>query len=887
MTQSLPPAGLRLEAQNAAGFDAALRAANKSVSGFGQVVTGVYREIGAVAVRELARAGREAMRFAEDTVRASLKGSEFEKVTGSLNASLIELTKVSLGPFFDQLASAASKAAPGLLGVVQAAEQYLGGMGQSALAWGQNTVTQFAQGIVNGAVEVINALASIANEVAYWLQPGSPPRLLPDIDQWGAGAITAWAQGFSKADFSTFGEIAKTVENTMRSLAVSNDAGLIPAILGSRNAIAQAVAAVQRSGQVTQATLNSVFAALGPTTQAMKDYVASTLRLTLANKAVGDLEAQMQSLTDAQQALMDEGRIGQLQLVAGDPNATRREKELAKLEIERLKTGGKLAIAKKEQSAAQTQFDLAKAKVDLELETNNLLKEQLALMDRISAAAAGHVGAVAKPAGGGGASIARPKIIKPDMGWLAGLRAQFDQPLKDLKTAWDDLWDKIRPKMQPTIDAINNRLIPSFNALLAAAQEKMPLVKSEIAKTLAFMIDQTALAAPTMVENFSKWMDAWADIIRNHSGTLIRLTGGIVRLAFSGFLQIVNTAVAAAALGVATLATVLDTGSLLLQGKWDEAGNRLVEGFKTDWAIIVDTAKTNWDLLLANFGTSTDELMGKAGAFLDDLKARWATAWGEIRAKGDEIWSSITGKVTEAIGSVFGAVTSKMDELNPAWRDDWELVKTAARERWDGVVADAKLKLAEVLASVDGKLDEIKQRWQVGWDTVRAVVGAVWILVKEDVDKGLADVKKAISDQLQSFRELGQNIINGIRDGINDALAGLVETAARAALAALQAAKDALLNKSPSKRAADEVGRPFVQGIIKGMAAELVNLRVASMAVAGGMIAPPASAAHILAGNISNTYSPSTTLHYAPNYTTPTRSPQHDFAIIQAMVGGG
>src|SRR5574341_691175 len=62
------------------------------------------------------------------------------------------------------------------------------------------------------------------------------------------------------------------------------------------------------------------------------DAVAATLRLELANKAVSDLEAQFQNLSDAQQQLIDEGKMSQLEFVLKDPNATAREKEIARLE---------------------------------------------------------------------------------------------------------------------------------------------------------------------------------------------------------------------------------------------------------------------------------------------------------------------------------------------------------------------------------------------------------------------------------------------------------------------------------------------------------------------------------------------------------------------------
>ncbi len=65
-----------------------------------------------------------------------------------------------------------------------------------AATWGANVIESMASGI-SGSNAISRALRDVADEITYWLQPGSPPRLLPDLAEWGAGAIDAWLSGWT------------------------------------------------------------------------------------------------------------------------------------------------------------------------------------------------------------------------------------------------------------------------------------------------------------------------------------------------------------------------------------------------------------------------------------------------------------------------------------------------------------------------------------------------------------------------------------------------------------------------------------------------------------------------------------------------------------------
>jgi hypothetical protein len=103
-----------------------------------------------------------------------------------------------------------------------------------AADWGANIVESLAGGI-QGSDAIVRALNSVSRTMAHWLAPGSPPRLLPELTDWGAGAAEAWLQGWRVSS-----PLARTMlEDLHRSLAPwlsgdSFDSGDFRAAFGAR-----------------------------------------------------------------------------------------------------------------------------------------------------------------------------------------------------------------------------------------------------------------------------------------------------------------------------------------------------------------------------------------------------------------------------------------------------------------------------------------------------------------------------------------------------------------------------------------------------------------------------------------------------------------------------
>ena len=126
---------------------------------------------------------------------------------GDLKASM----GTALLPAVQEVMSFLNMLAPLITNIVMPAMQSLGGaitdvarewthgiatLIANAANWGANIIESLAGGIA-GSGAISGALRDVANEITMWLKPGSPPKLLPDLDKWGAGAIDAWLGGWT------------------------------------------------------------------------------------------------------------------------------------------------------------------------------------------------------------------------------------------------------------------------------------------------------------------------------------------------------------------------------------------------------------------------------------------------------------------------------------------------------------------------------------------------------------------------------------------------------------------------------------------------------------------------------------------------------------------
>lgn len=89
-------------------------------------------------------------------------------------------------------------------------------MAGRAFEWGFNIVAELAIGITKGAsVVLVGAMNFVAGLLEWWLAPGSAPRIVSNILDWGASAFTEYLRGFTLADFDVLEGVQRPLKRAL------------------------------------------------------------------------------------------------------------------------------------------------------------------------------------------------------------------------------------------------------------------------------------------------------------------------------------------------------------------------------------------------------------------------------------------------------------------------------------------------------------------------------------------------------------------------------------------------------------------------------------------------------------------------------------------------
>lgn len=505
--------------------------------------------------------------------------------------------------------------------------------GTDTYTFGYNIILMFANGLASGIGAVVSVLNSLAATFAFWLSPGSPPRILPDLVEWGHGAGNEWLRGWLKMDFDLLEGIADPIESFLRSLGedVIGVTDVIPRILGMREAIRTAIDEFVQLGSVSEESFQKIFNSIGISEPVLQAYVRSMVELEAANKAVAEaqdelneiqerylaildpIDEELRAIEEERQDFIDSQRKMDLQAILNDPFAPAEAKRLAAMELREIalkdqrrgivnnQTAEEKAAEERLKQAQEArdlvlqQMEAQRAQIALMTENNNLIKEQLRLLESL----------LEKAKAGGGEQDPVPTFEPIDFGGLGLEHAQ--DAMKSTGGLLQNLKDKLNELLEPF-----RRLQGQFEQLAATAMR----VWGEI-KTL-FRVDEL--------------MDA----IARGDWTAV---GGILGNALGRIVAaVVGTALSNRDLpGVIVLGVAIAIGKAIveLQRFHNAFGLLFVAGLITG---IIDGAKGEG---------ATENLLRMGRGFIESVGKAFATGPGPLATATAEWATSVVGGFTD------------------------------------------------------------------------------------------------------------------------------------------------------------------------------------------------------------------------------------------------
>jgi phage-related protein len=235
-------------------------------------------------------------------------------------------------------------------------------------------------------------------------------------------------------------------------------------------------------------------------------------------------------------------------------------------------------------------------------------------------------------------------------------------------------------------------------------------------------------------------------------------------------------------------------------------GSSVWKGITSVWDAIADFFKKWWPLLLVLFALPIAVLMSIWNHFHTQITEVASTVWNAVKDFFVAIWDGLVTAAKASWGFIHDYI---VDPIVSAWH--WlESVNNAI----NSALLSAWHWLEGVASSVWGSIKD---------NIINPLQGALnWIMgfvsgVSNTISSGFTSILNWLGGIGNSFINVGEDIVNGIIHGVENAGGWLMDKLKNLANGALNAAKSFLGIGSPSKEFANQVGQWIPHGIAQGI----------------------------------------------------------------------
>ncbi len=186
----------------------------------------------------------------------------------------------------------------------------------------------------------------------------------------------------------------------------------------------------------------------------------------------------------------------------------------------------------------------------------------------------------------------------------------------------------------------------------------------------------------------------------------------------------------------------------------------------------------------------------------------------------ETLWNTAAPILEGLFNVLLDLITFVMDVFEGNWQDAWTQIKNIALTVWTAVTTAIKNFLEGIAHSMGTSLEEIGNNWKSGWD---GLVLTVKTKIQDAID--------AVASTLGKWYAIGQNIVQGIMNGIKNQWDSLLNYVSSLMNAVVQTVQNNLNISSPSKKFA-WIGEQMMAGMAQGLGQGLnIPLHVLGMSV--------------------------------------------------------
>lgn len=457
-------------------------------------------------------------------------------------------------------------------------------------------------------------------------------------------------------------------------------------------------------------------------------------------------------------------------------------------------------------------------------------------------------------------------IISQLVGQIGPLAAQI---LPVLGTAFSQILAAVQPLL-PILGQLVGTVLSSLGGILGMI---VPIlgqfvgmvvqVGSQLLGALIPPITQLVSSIlPVLVSVFQSLFPVISMLISTLLPPLINILGTVLPAVINFLLPIITSVINAIVpiiqgvvqvlTGVITFLTGVFTGNWqmawdgiknIFQGLW----NTLVAIVTGVWNIIVSIVTSLWTTvsgifqsilpgIVSFFQGIWNGMVNFVTSVVTTIVNFFVTRWNMLRAQTLTIFVAVRTAIANVINGIRTTITTIVSNIVNTAINRWNQMRATTLSVFAAIRGGISSAINAAKGVVTGAVNGIKTGMTNAWNAVKTATTNAWNAVKNAVTNGIRNAvnvvkglpgkfKSAMGNASSMLRDVGRRIIDGLVSGIRNGIGKVTQIARDVANKAINAAKDVLGIKSPSRVFRDIggfVGKGFVNGL-KGSAESVKN----------------------------------------------------------------
>lgn len=204
-------------------------------------------------------------------------------------------------------------------------------------------------------------------------------------------------------------------------------------------------------------------------------------------------------------------------------------------------------------------------------------------------------------------------------------------------------------------------------------------------------------------------------------------------------------------------------------------------------------------------------------------------SWGSaIQGVINAVFPFIQTIVTSVMNVVNAIISTVLAAINGDWSGVWEGIQSIVSSVWNGIQSIVSGAINAVSGVISSVLSGISGIFSSVWNGIKGAVSSAWSGITSAVSSGVSSMMNFITSIPSRIMGVfsgagswllsaGQNIIQGLINGITNAIGGAISAVKNAVGGIIDGAKSLLGIASPSKVFDREIGRMIPAGLGRGV----------------------------------------------------------------------